>query len=430
VYLIYDIGWHLALALALPYFLLRAWREPGVLDGWRERLGRLPAGANPLRLAGVWVQAVSVGEVLLAGTLLAALRERRPDLRCTLTTTTRSGRLLAQSRLAGRVDAVAYFPLDLRPAVARTLDRLQPALFVALETEIWPNLLRLLARRGVPAIIVNGRISDVAFPRYRRARFFFRRVLRDVELALMQTEEDAARLVALGLDPARVRVTGNLKFDVRAPEPAGPLEAALGIGPEEMVFIAGSTMEEEEETVLGAFEAAASDRARALLILAPRHPERFEEVASLLRRRGIAFVRRSALPGTAVPGRRVLLLDSLGELSRLYARGRVIFIGGSLVPRGGHNVLEPALHGRPVIFGPHMENFQEAAERLVAGGGGLQVMDAPSLAAAFRRVASDDPFFRRAGEAARAVVDANRGALERTLGHLEPYLRRFAAVPC
>jgi 3-deoxy-D-manno-octulosonic-acid transferase len=338
---------------------------------------------------------------------------------------------LARRNLQGRTDALCYFPLDLRSTVRRTCDRLQPALFVALETEIWPNLLRLLAQRSVPAVIVNGRISPAAFGRYRRARFFFRRVLRHLDLALMQTEEDAERLIALGMDPQRVKVTGNLKFDVLTPEAGDPqLERALGIRAEELVFIAGSTMLGEEEMVLAAFEAAVARRPEALLILAPRHPERWEEVAALLSRRGVPFVRRSALAGAPFVARRVLLLDSLGELPRLYARGRVIFVGGSLVPRGGHNVLEPAAHGRPVIFGPHMDNFREVAERLLAGGGAVQVEDGKALTDAFRRMATDDSLFHRSGDAARQVVEANRGALDRTLSHLEPFLRRFAPASC
>jgi len=431
MFLLYDLAVHLAVLFSFPYALVRAYREPRYREGWRERFGLLPKTANPLRLAGVWVQAVSVGEVMLARVVIAALRERRPDLRCNLTTTTATGRDLARRHLQGRIDSLCYFPLDLSHTVRRTCDRLQPALFVALETEIWPNLLRLLGRRAVPAVIVNGRISPAAFRRYRRARFFFRRVLRNLDLALMQTEGDAERLIALGMDPGRVKVTGNLKFDVLTPEAGDPqLEQALGIQADELVFIAGSTMPAEEEMVLTAFEAAVAQRPGALLILAPRHPERWEEVAGLLTRRGVPFVRRSALTGEPFAARRVLLLDTLGELSRLYARGRVIFVGGSLVPRGGHNVLEPAAHGRPVIFGPHMDNFREVAARLLAGGGAVQVEDGTALAAAFRRMATDDSFFRRSGDAARQVVEANRGALERTLAHLEPFLRRFAAANC
>jgi 3-deoxy-D-manno-octulosonic-acid transferase len=431
MFLLYDLAVHLAVLFSLPYALVRAYREPRFREGWRERFGILPQATNPLRLAGIWVQAVSVGEVMLARVVIGALRERRPDLRCYLTTTTATGRDLARRNLQGRTDALCYFPLDLRSTVRRTCDRLQPALFVALETEIWPNLLRLLAQRSVPAVIVNGRISPAAFGRYRRARFFFRRVLRHLDLALMQTEEDAERLIALGMDPQRVKVTGNLKFDVLTPEAGDPqLERALGIRAEELVFIAGSTMLGEEEMVLAAFEAAVARRPEALLILAPRHPERWEEVAALLSRRGVPFVRRSALAGAPFVARRVLLLDSLGELPRLYARGRVIFVGGSLVPRGGHNVLEPAAHGRPVIFGPHMDNFREVAERLLAGGGAVQVEDGKALTDAFRRMATDDSLFHRSGDAARQVVEANRGALDRTLSHLEPFLRRFAPASC
>jgi 3-deoxy-D-manno-octulosonic-acid transferase len=431
MYLAYDIGLHLTLAAALPYFFLRAAREPGFLSHWPERLGWLPATANPHRLAGIWIQAVSVGEVLLAGTLIRAIRGRTRDARISVSTTTAAGRGMALRALGGAADETLFFPLDLASAVRRTLDRVRPALFIAMETEIWPNLLRALKRREVPAVIVNGRVSPRAFRRYRRARFFFRGVLRHLDLALMQTTEDADRLVDLGMDRRRVRITGNLKFD--APEPEGdwePLAWEVGLRPEETVFIAGSTAPGEEEIVLDAFERAAAGLPAPVLVLAPRHPQRFEAVARRLEERGVPFVRRSRPSGQPAPGRRVVLLDTLGELGRLYGRGQVVFVGGSLAPFGGHNILEPAAHGRPVIFGPHMDNFREVAERMTAGGGGFRVTGLDDLARTMGLLARDADLARRAGEAARAVVLANRGALDRTLVHLEPHLRRFGAATC
>ena len=428
---VYDIVLHLALVAALPYFLVRGLRDPRFLRGWRERLGRLPAATNPHGMTGIWIQAVSVGEVLLARTLMNAIRDSRPDVRFYLSTTTITGRGMAENLPARRADALLFFPLDLPWALRRTLDRLRPALFVAMETEIWPNLLRSLARREIPAIIVNGRISPEAYPRYRRGRFFFRRVLRFLDLALMQTQDDAARLISLGMPKERVQVTGNLKFDTARPEPEDTsLPETLGIAPDEMVFIAGSTLAGEEEAALEAFEAASKGCARPLLILAPRHPPRFDDVARLLERRGVPWVRRSLLPGASRPDRRVILLDSLGELAPLYSRGRVIFVGGSLVPRGGHNILEPAARARPVIFGPHMENFREMADSMIRGGGGFQVSTTAELGEMMSKLAQDEVLFRRSGEAARAVVESNRGALERTLKHLDPYLRRFARASC
>ena len=258
MYLVYDICLHLALLVSLPYLLLRGgWGAPS-WQAWRERLGHLPERTNPHRLTGIWIQAVSVGEVRLAATLLPALKERVAEARFYLSTTTPTGWDVAKSSPGLTVDTLLYFPLDLSRCVRRTVDRLQPALFIALETEIWPNLLRLLARREVPAVIVNGRISTQAYGRYRRFRRFFRQVLAHVDLALMQTEEDARRIESLGMPAERVRVTGNLKYDL--PEPSAdndPLPASMGIRPEETVFIAGSTMDGEEEIVLDAFEAVA-----------------------------------------------------------------------------------------------------------------------------------------------------------------------------
>jgi 3-deoxy-D-manno-octulosonic-acid transferase len=431
MYLAYDICLHLALLGSLPYLLVRRRWAGKSFPGLSERLGRLPAGTNPHRLTGIWVQAVSVGEVRLAAILIPAIRGRTADARFYVSTTTTTGQRLARQSLARWVDAFLFFPLDLPQAARRTVDRLCPALFIALETEIWPNLLRFLSRRQVPSVIVNGRISAGAFGRYRRFRFFFRRVLANLDLALMQTEEDANRIVELGLPRERVRVTGSIKFDLPPPDPEdGTLAERLGIRPDEVVFIAGSTMRGEEEMVLDAYDRASHTCRNPLLVLAPRHPERFDEVADLLAQRGTRFQRRSKLREEPVPERQVLLLDSLGELARLYGRGRVTFVGGSLVPRGGHNILEPAVHGKPVLFGPHMENFRDIARRMIDGGGGLQVDGVEQLGNLMGRLVEDEIFFRRAGEAARAVVEANRGALQRTLENLEPYLRRFSPATC
>ena len=431
MYLAYDILLHLALAVSMPYLLFRGATERQFRQLCRERLGRLPDSANPYGMTGIWVQAVSVGEVMLAKTLLSAIRAAKPDIRFYLSTTTPTGRDMAERTLADSTEALLYFPADLPFAVRRTLDRLRPALFIALETEIWPNLLRSLARREVPAVIVNGRISPDAFARYRRARFFFRRVLRNLDLALMQTEEDAERLVYMGMSPERVAVTGNLKFDTPPPRDDGSeLAAAIGIEPEETVFLAGSTVEGEEMQVLDAYRAASRSCGRPVLVLAPRHPDRFDTVARELETSGVRFARRSQMERATAGDREVLLLDSLGELPRLYGRARVVFVGGSLVPRGGHNILEPAACGKPVLFGPHMENFRDIAGQMLAGGGGLQVRDREHLAEMMERVARDDDLFARAGAAARAVVETNRGALKRTLELLEPYLGRFGPVSC
>jgi 3-deoxy-D-manno-octulosonic-acid transferase len=313
MYLVYDICLHLAVLASLPYLLLRRGSGGSSLQAWRERLGHLPPEANPHRLTGIWIQAVSVGEVRLAATLLPALKERVSEARFYLSTTTPTGWGVARSSLAPKVDTLLYFPLDLSRCVRRTVDRLQPALFIALETEIWPNLLRLLARRDVPAVIVNGRISPKAYGRYRRFRGFFRRVLAHVNLALMQTEEDARRIESLGMPPERVKVTGNLKYDLAEPRHEGdPLPDSMGIGAQETVFIAGSTMDGEEELVLDAFDAVADSCSDPLLVLAPRHPQRFDEVAELLSRRGIPYQRRSRQDSEQTPQRRVILLDTLG----------------------------------------------------------------------------------------------------------------------
>ena len=467
--------------LMAPRLLYGAVRHGKYVGTLRERLGRLPAGIDPAGRPSIWVHAVSVGEVQAARTLLPGLRDRYPGHRLWLSTTTQTGRAVAAGIDA--VDGLFYFPLDLPRAVDRVLDRVRPALFVAVDTELWPNLLRRCARRGVRTMLVNGRISDRSYPRYRLARRFFRRVLAGVDRFCAQSDESARRLVDLGAPPDRVVMTGNLKFDAvppprpgpssgggdaaaplrsgarlgnsdakapprggsqpedddappspcsapvaggrrggGAPEGDGDRPPSLGLAPDRPVLMAASTHPGEEEPVLDAFRGLRRGAPGLVLVLAPRHPERGAEVAALAAGRGLAAVRRSRPPEDGAESADVVVLDTVGELAGLFGAATVVFLGGSLVPLGGHNVIEPAAWGRPVVFGPHMQNFAEVAELFLANGAARRVGAAEELEPALAGLLADPRRRAAMGAAARSVVEANRGAAARSLAEIAAVL--------
>jgi 3-deoxy-D-manno-octulosonic-acid transferase len=417
VYWLYSVGLALFVLASLPAFLVRKVWRGGYPLALPERLGFAPLTPGPDRF---WVHAVSVGEVMAAIPLVQALRRRWPATEVVVSTVTATGARVARTRL-GDARVAFVLPLDLASATRRAVRRVRPRCFVALETELWPNLLRALAEAGVPAVVANGRISDRSFHRYLRVRRLFRRVLDQVALFAMQSEEDARRIIAMGARADRVLVTGNLKME------APPAEAGadhlwrrlLHLGPEP-VWVAGSTHRGEEALVLDACLELRRGGQPLCLILAPRHPERVEEVESLARGRGFAPVRRSRVgPGTPTD---CILLDTVGELAGLYAVADVIFVGGSLVPLGGHNVIEPALHAKPVVFGPYMANFRAAAALLRDAGAGIQLRDGGELVPVLRRLLDDPAERRRLGEAAWTAVRAHQGACERTVEALERLL--------
>jgi 3-deoxy-D-manno-octulosonic-acid transferase len=362
-----------------------------------------------------WIHAVSVGEAVAAAPLVAGLRRLHPDLPLVMTTTTVTGARVVRERYGSQVEH-RYFPLDLPGAARRVVEAINPAFLITMETELWPNVLRELARRRVPVMIANGRISDRSFPRYRRARRLMAPVLDDVTVYAMQSDEDARRVIALGARPERVFVTGNLKNDA-AVDRAGSVELwqrLLGLASGQRVWIAGSTHAGEEEVVLGVYRTLRAARPDLALVLAPRHPERVRGVADLVRAHGFTAVLRSELPRARMPGA-VIVLDTVGELAQLYAVADAVFIGGSLVAAGGHNMLEPALRGKPVLFGPHTENFREAASLLTASGGGIRVADAGALARELGRLLDDAALRRRLGAVAAEAVASRGGAVKETL---------------
>jgi 3-deoxy-D-manno-octulosonic-acid transferase len=426
MYLVYSLLTLLFFVVVSPYFVYQAIRYKKYIGSLRERLGYLPISFNLDGEESIWIHAVSVGEALTARALAADLKARYPRLRLFLSTTTMAGQQVAKGSLGRVVDAVFYFPFDWSFIVRRTLNLVKPRLFIMMETEIWPNLLRECRRRGVKTAVINGRISLRSYPRYRLIRPFFRRVLADVDRFCMQSEESARRLIDLGADPARVTMTGSLKFDsLEVPPPSGtsvahgkPRERLLRffrVSPSRTVIVAGSTMRGEEAAVLTAFKRVKDTKSHVLAILAPRHPDRFGEVERLARDAGFVTARRSELPIDAEPRADVVILDSLGELAQLYQVATVVFVGGSLADHGGHNILEPAVYGKPVIFGPHMQNFKEIAEAFLSNGAAIQVRSDQELDDTILALVRDPVQRARLGAAARALVEANRGAKGKTL---------------
>ena len=442
----------------LPPMAYAAWRRGKRTGDIRQRWGRLPAAVNPDGRPAIWIHAVSVGETLAAYPLIRALRRAYPDHRLVLSTTTVTGQAVAGRLLeSDAVDAVIYAPFDFAGPVARALDRIAPRLLVLIDTELWPTLLRACRRRGVRTLVANGRISDRSFARYRLVRGFMGRVLSNVDRICAQTDEWGERFVDIGADPGRVTVTGSLKFDAatarRDDAPAGdtpttgdtlaagddPLLAAFAFAHGRPVVIAASTLEGEEDPALRAFARIREKRPDALLIIAPRHPERFDDAHARAQRAGFPVVRRSALPPGAAPdmgpgagpsadpgagqradpgadpGADVVILDTMGELAGLFPIATAVFVGGSLARAGGHNVLEPAAAGRAIVVGPHMENFAEVTRQLAAAGGLLQARDAAELETMLAELVADDARRAALGAAARTVVETNRGATERTM---------------
>jgi 3-deoxy-D-manno-octulosonic-acid transferase len=447
MYFLYRILTAAGMFVLAPYYALRGWRrgEPGSALG--ERLGRLPrevaaraaarAGAGDVASAGaIWIHAVSVGEVLAAKPLLDGLKLRFPSRAVFVSTTTETGQRLARERLHA-ADAIFYFPLDWIVPVRRALGAMQPAMVIVMETEIWPNFLREARRRGVPVVFANARISTRSFARFERWKFlvgdFFARVLRDAELFLAQTPEDAARLRAVGAPEERVEVMGNLKYDAEPPA-IGRFGAWLDgqIRQQERwpVVVAGSVVALEEQAVLEAYDIVQRKWRRAMLVLAPRKPDRFDEAAAISAAGGWNVVRRSSLDLGIVSADAakldesadVLVLDSIGELAGIYSLADAAFVGGSLVARaGGHNILEPAWFGKPPVFGTSMENFSDMAEQFLAARAGIQVTSGPMLGKVWVQLIDDTVTREKMGNAARELSGRNRGATARSL-------ERIAAV--
>ena len=419
MYALYSVLILLLFLVMSPYFVYQAIRYRKYVSSLPQRLGLLPLSFNFDAEESIWIHAVSVGEVLAARALLPELRDRYPRLRVFVSTTTMTGQQVARSNLQ-YVDEVFYFPFDFRWIMKRTLAVVKPRLLILMETEIWPNLLRVCREAGVKTVLVNGRISSRSFPRYRLARAFLRRVLADLDRLCMQSEESARRIVEIGARRDRVTVTGSLKFDsleVPGVTPARGRHRVLRyfrITAGRPVVIAASTLKGEEEPVLEAFQRIRATWGNALLIVAPRKPERFGEVERLAQRSGWRVARRTELLVDSEPRVDVVVLDTMGELAQLYQIATAVFVGGSLVDAGGHNILEPAVFGKPIVFGPHMHNFAEITRTFLDQRGAILVRSGAELETVLVELLSDPVRRASLGAAARALVEANRGARART----------------
>jgi len=376
----------------------------------------------------IWIHAVSLGEVVAVTPLVNELHRRHPTYRLVVSTVTETGREAVEQRLAGVADH-CYAPLDFPWVISRFIERLQPCLYLFVETELWPNLLWSLRRQGVPTILVNGRLSTRSFARQQWApvRSFYRTMLHTLSLCLMQSDRDVDRIVALGAEASRVRRTGNIKFDQPIPVMAegGVTRAHLGLQDTERLFVSGSTHPGEEEILVECYRALVARCPSAVLLIAPRHIERAESVEAMIRTRGLAVQRRSTMGQVGVlrsTGPRVLVLDSRGELAAIYREAVVAFVGGTLVPIGGHNLLEPAQWAKPVLFGRYTDHCAEIADLLIQAGGGRRVLHADELSQQVIALFSDDEERERMGRSARQVVEQNQGALQRTLDAIERLL--------
>jgi 3-deoxy-D-manno-octulosonic-acid transferase len=420
MYLLYSLLGALALVALSPYFLLRDMRRGKRGHSLVQRMGRLPQGFGALPKGGIWLHAVSVGEVLAAAPLAARLKKLRPEMPLFISTVTDTGQAIARERIPC-ADGFFYFPLDFAGMMRRVLRALAPAAVIIVETEIWPNLLRQADRARVPVIFVNARISDRSFRQYRLTNRFLNNFIGDAlhhaALFLAQSEKDAQRLRELGAEESRVFVAGNLKFDLQPP-PVGPLtawlETQLRAQERWPVVVAGSVAADEEEAVLAAYDLVQRRWRHALLVLAPRKPQRWDAAAEIVAEDGWKAVRRSklTLAEPLAEDADAILLDTIGELAGIYGLADAVFVGGSLVPVGGHNLLEPAFFSRPPVFGPYMDSFREMAAQFLAAGAGIQVRDGEELGRAWVRLIEDRPLREQMGDAARQLIERSRGATD------------------
>jgi 3-deoxy-D-manno-octulosonic-acid transferase len=423
--LFYNIVLLIVSPLIVAVLLAKPRSRPGLL----QRLGVFNQDKpNKPDQPVIWIHAVSLGEVVAVTPLVNELHRRHPTYRLVVSTVTETGREAVEQRLAG-VAEHWYAPLDFPWAVSRFIERLQPCLYLFVETELWPNLLWHLRRRGVPTVLVNGRLSSRSFARQQWApvRSFYRTMLQTLTLCLMQSDRDVDRIVALGAEVSRVRRTGNIKFDQPIPDVAEgeTTRAQLGLQDTEQLFVAGSTHPGEEEILVECYRALVARYPSAVLLLAPRHIERAESVEAMIRARGLAVQRRSTIGQAGElrsTGPRVVVLDSRGELAAIYREAVVAFVGGTLVPVGGHNLLEPAQWAKPVLFGHYTDHCAEIADLLIQAGGGRRVLQADDLTQQVVALFSDGEEREQMGRSARQVVEQNQGALQRTLEAIDRLL--------
>lgn len=419
----------LLLVLASPVILLILLAKKRCRPGLLQRLGWMPHSLASEWGDGrtIWLHAVSMGEATAAVPLVQQMKARYPDCRVVVSTVTETGRETVLRRLHGQAGHI-YFPLDYPWAVRSALEAIRPRLIIIVETELWPNFLRAARARGVPVMLVNGRLATDSFAGYHRLRAFFRPVLAAFTLCSMQTDRDVERIIHLGAAPERVVRTGNLKYDqaaaLTASDPGRIAKRDLGMADGEDLFVAGSTHPGEEEAVLDCYRRLLEITPALVLVLAPRHIERAEALCAAGRLRGFDVLRRTGLSPLSAPlsSPRVIVLDTRGELAALYREATLVFVGGSLVDVGGHSPLEPAAWGKAVVFGPHMDHFAEVAEQFLRQGAGIQVRDAGEMAEAMTALLQDRAKLAERGTAAAQLVRENQGAVARTVDLIARFL--------
>jgi len=429
---LYNILLTLFLISSAPYFFLRGAVQKPFRKELVQRMGFFPnlSGERPL-----WIHAASVGEVFCSIPLIKRIKKDFPRSVMIMTTMTRTGHEAARTRVR-EADAVLFFPIDHPLTIRRAIAAIHPGLLLIAETELWPNLLRYCGEKGIPIALFNGRISRRSFRRYLFFKFFFKRCLEPISAFLMQTEEDRNRIIQIGASPEKTRVTGNLKFDQTVPPPTqeGLTQTAksLGLRGNERILVAGSTHAGEEEILLSLFKELRKIVPHLVLLLAPRHLERLAEVERLLERESVPWRKKTSLAmesnrsgggKNGVPS--VILLDTMGELMSLYRLGALVFIGGSLVPVGGHNPLEPLLFKKSVLFGPHMFNFLEVSQGLIEAGGAVQVAGSQDLFSQLKRLLLDQKAAEETGEKGFRFLQRHRGATERVFEEIRPFLIRI-----
>jgi len=429
MHLLYSFCFTLGFLLALPYFLLQVLWHKKYLSNFKQRLGLLPAALWVSAQGGIWIHAVSVGEVLAILPLARTLRQKWPERPLFISTTTITGHNLANQKLGGAAQ-VFYFPFDWTFSVRRSLARVRPQIVLIAETEIWPNFLRECQLRRIPVLLINGRISDRSLLWYRKIRWFMKKTLAYFSYCCMQSQIDLERIRSLGAPLEKTGVCGNLKYEMYSPddleEKIEAYRVLLDLKSSSFLVVAGSTMKGEESLVLSAFQELRRNSPHALLLLAPRHPERFKEIEQLLREHPFHFIRRSAISAKDQPDPTrapdVILLDTMGELATLYALADVVFIGGSLVPTGGHNLLEPALFSKAVLFGPSMSNFREMAEHFLRKQAAFQVANESALAGKFIELYQDPALRQQMGRNGYQILTAHRGATQCLVNRIEALL--------
>lgn len=430
MYLVYNLSIIFLTILISPLLLFQVITKKKYRMGLKQRLGFLPEGVKKLQeKRPIWLHAVSVGEVNASLPLVREIKEKYPDIDMVISTITATGNITARDKVK-ETEHIIFFPFDYPWIVTRVVEDINPRLFITMETEIWPNFLKTLRSRKIPSLILNGRISNRSFGKYRAVSFFMKRVLSCLSFIGMQTEKDAKRIAAMGAKAEKVQVMGNIKFD--APVPASEkdenrLKSSLGLLDHEEIMIAGSTHAGEEEKVLEMYRRIKKEHPSFILIIAPRHIERVREIEELIQRGGFIPVRKTSLEkgleNSFRENNSVLILDTLGELSGLYQISSLIFVGGSLMPDiGGHNILEPAVWKKPVFFGPHMDNFTEIALTMKREGGGIQIKNESEFVEKANELLKDRKKYEELGIKAYQTIQKNQGALLKSLEAVNKFI--------